>query len=535
MKRIVRENALCALLAGGASFVMGWLGLYGYAWSDYEVEVQPAFNALTHGHVLEFLRVVPVYGGSLIERAPFALLPGLWGGGQLAVYRTVAVPCLLAGAALGVWLWGRMRATGMSRVWRVVALGICVANPMTLKALETGHPEELLGACLCLAAVLVAARGRAIWAGVLLGLAIANKEWALLAIGPVLLALPVGIGPSTLDTGGPRLRTGALPDSLVRLRARSSRARNAILCLASAGLVTAIVLAPLVLVPGGGFASTTRSVASGTSEIFQPWQAWWFLGWHGTTVHGLFGVSLPGYRHGPAWVGIVSHPLVILIGFALTGALWLRQRQQRSHGEQQADTAPGRDALLLLAFVLLGRCLLDSWDTSYYMLPFSLAVLTWETIGERRRPMLALVGVVVPWLGLEQLTIHGASPDMQSMLFLVWTLPLSALLAWELYVPYAHRTRAVAINRLHGRDAERTALTPTLTLTTSARAVSSIGGIQVTAAAATRPVFPVPARFRAIHARLLAAPISPSGSPLTTSASAQEMPISPLGNPVSTS
>jgi hypothetical protein len=53
-----------------------------------------------------------------------------------------------------------------------------------------GHPEELLGAVLCIAAVLVAMRGRAVWAGVLLGLAIANKEWGLVAVGPVLLALP---------------------------------------------------------------------------------------------------------------------------------------------------------------------------------------------------------------------------------------------------------------------------------------------------------------------------------------------------------
>ncbi|MDQ6804804.1 MAG: glycosyltransferase 87 family protein [Actinomycetota bacterium] len=41
-----------------------------------------------------------------------------------------------------------------------------------------------------MAAVLVAMSGRPVWAGVLLGLAIANKQWALVATGPVLLALP---------------------------------------------------------------------------------------------------------------------------------------------------------------------------------------------------------------------------------------------------------------------------------------------------------------------------------------------------------
>ncbi|HTB49931.1 MAG TPA: glycosyltransferase 87 family protein, partial [Solirubrobacteraceae bacterium] len=215
MRQLARENALCAFLAGTASAVVAWLGLYGFAWNDYETEARPAFDALAAGHVLEFLRLAPVYGGSLLERAPFALLPSLWGGGELAVYRMVALPCLLAAAALGVWLVARMRAEGRSRLCRAVVLGLCVASPLTLQALEIGHPEELLGACMCVAAVLLANRNRMVPAALILGLAIANKEWALLAIGPVLLALP---------------------------------AKRRLLCLSIAGAVAAAVLAPLVLV-----------------------------------------------------------------------------------------------------------------------------------------------------------------------------------------------------------------------------------------------------------------------------------------------
>jgi hypothetical protein len=100
MRRVIRENALCAFLAGAGCATLAWLGLYGFAWSDYEDEARPSFEALTHGHVLEFLRLAPTYGGSLVERAPFALIPDLWGGGQLAVYRMVALPCLLASAVL---------------------------------------------------------------------------------------------------------------------------------------------------------------------------------------------------------------------------------------------------------------------------------------------------------------------------------------------------------------------------------------------------------------------------------------------------
>src|SRR5260370_32228108 len=104
MRRIARENVLCAMVAVGASATIAWLGLYGFAWNDYDNEARPAFDALTHGHVLEFLRLAPAYGGSLIERAPFALIPRLWGGGELAVYPMGALPCLLAAAPLGVWL-----------------------------------------------------------------------------------------------------------------------------------------------------------------------------------------------------------------------------------------------------------------------------------------------------------------------------------------------------------------------------------------------------------------------------------------------
>jgi hypothetical protein len=403
MRRFARENALCALAAGAASVAIGWLGLSGFLWTDYETEAEPAFSAISHGHVLEFLRLAPTYGGSLVIRAPFALLPSLWGGGQLAVYRMVAVPCLLAGAAFAVWLCARMRALGLPALWRALAVGICVANPMTLQALETGHPEELLGACLCVVAVLLALRGRALWAGVLLGLAIANKEWALVAAGPVLLALPV-------------------------------RERRPIgLCLAGATATVGVVLGPLLLA-SKAFATNVGATAIVSSSIFQPWQVWWFFGWHGPLVHR-GATALHGYRVGPTWASTISHPLVVVVGLAAAATLW---RWRRRHGG--ADRMGGAEApLLLLALVLLLRCLLDTWDTGYYMLPFTIALLTWETVGLRRAPILTLAGVLAPWIALAQLS-HTLSPDQQSALFLAWTLPLAGALALRLHDPGRART-----------------------------------------------------------------------------------------------
>jgi hypothetical protein len=420
MRRFVRENALCAFVAATGCAAMAWLGLYGFGWNDYEVEAKPAFDALTHGHLLAFLRLAPAYGGSLVERAPFALLTGLWGGGALAVYRMVAVPCLLAVVVLAVWLCARMRRAGSSRLARAVVLSVCVANPLTLQALELGHPEELLGASLCVAAVLLAGRNRPVWAGILLGLAIANKEWALIAAGPVLLALPAQT---------------ELGNEHVPGRGR----RPIVLCAASAAMMSAVVLAPLALVPGGSFVASSGATAAPHSAIFQPWQVWWFFGWHGPLVHGLFGTPKVGYRTGPAWAGTISHPLIVVVGLGLAGLLWLRRRRsdRRSTGSAIGRRAVReRDALLLLALVLLLRCVLDTWNTGYYMLPFLLALLAWETLSPRRRPpILALTLVVLPWFGMQELSAHGMSADGQAALYLAWTLPLALALGVALYAP----------------------------------------------------------------------------------------------------
>lgn len=406
MPRVLRENALCALLAAGSCAAMAWLSLGSFVWNDYETEAQPSFDALAQGHVLSFLRLAPVYGGSLIERAPFALVPGLWGGGSLAIYRMVALPCLLAMALFAVWLCARMRAEGRPRLARALAVGMCVANPMALSALELGHPEELLGACLCIWAVVLASRGRSVWAGVLLGLAIANKEWAVIAIGPVLLALPR----QSPSAGRPAHAGGAI------------RA-----CIASTCLVSATFLLPLLLA-SSAFATGARSAVSTPASIFQPWQVWWFFGSHAMSAHGAFGKLLPGYRIGPTWTGAISHPLIILVGLGVCVALWLHHRRERREvGE--------RGAMLALALVLLLRCMLDTWNTSYYMLPFTIALLAWETSGPRPLPILVLTSTVPPWFALQELSAHGLSPDAQSAVFLIWTVHLAMVLGARLFAP----------------------------------------------------------------------------------------------------
>ena len=138
---------------------MAWLGLYGFALERLRNRGAAGVRrARARPRAAQFLRLAPAYGGSLVERAPFALLPGPVGrraarglpdGGRCRACSRRPL--------LGVWLVARMRCARRPRLARAVALGVCVANPITLRALELGHPEELLGACLCVAAVLLAA------------------------------------------------------------------------------------------------------------------------------------------------------------------------------------------------------------------------------------------------------------------------------------------------------------------------------------------------------------------------------------------
>ncbi len=398
MRSRVRENLPASLGAALGVAIVGWLGLTDWVWTDYDNEARPAFDALLHGHLLRFAQLAPSYGGSLVLRAPFVFVPKLWGGGELSVYRAAAAPCLIASAVLGVWLVSRMRAGGATRIARGAALMLCVANPMTLSTLESGHPEELLGGVLCVAAVLVAMRGRAVWAGLLLGLAVANQEWALVAVGPVLIALPRG-----------------------RLRA-----------LLSGAVAGGLVLLPLAL--GGNFVGQVGAAASPGQSIFTPWQLWWFAGPH---RHFLPPGQPWNTRFDPAWLAQLAHPLIVVVAALLSlGCLWLRTR---------GTSRPAYEPLILLALVLLLRCALDPWDNWYYPLPYLLALLSWEALASERAPAAALLASFGGWFVFQwAVPARGFGPDAQSLLFLTWALPALTAMGLALYAPtLARRLRGV--------------------------------------------------------------------------------------------
>jgi hypothetical protein len=282
--------------------------------------------------------------------------------------------------------------------WSLVVVLLAAGNPVSLRALEIGHPEELLGAALCVGAVLAALWRRPWLAAVLLGLALANKAWAVLAIGPVLLALP--------------------------------NRRLAVLALAMA-IGGALFLPCLIaghLVGGHGLGGVTQ-----TSGIFQPWQIWWPLGDLDHVVRGINGTVKVDYRYPPTWLAPVTHPLIALTAIPASLA-WRRRR----------GTGPTLDLLLLLAMVLLLRCVLDPWNIGYYHVPFLMALLAWEALSFKRPPVLSLTAAVLIWVSFEKLP-QLVSPDVQCLAYLSWALPALAWLAWSVYRLPVPARRVVAV------------------------------------------------------------------------------------------
>jgi hypothetical protein len=368
-------------LAGAALVVLGSPAEDAY-WNDFGAEALPAFERLVEGDLTGFLAASPIaYGGSMIVRAPFGALAGALGLEGGGIFRLSAVPCLLALAALAVYLARRARERFPDDRWWLVVLGLGAASPIAWKAIGYGHPEELLATALTVGAVLAALRDRAVAAGLMLGAAVACKQWAVIAVLPTLLAA----------------------------------SRHHVRLLAAAAGAGGALLLPFVLTDPAGYATAQQAVG-GSGVWFRPRQLWWPFG----DVPPA-GLRLPrGGAVTPAWLTLIAKPLIVAITLPLA-ALWLRRRAERT------------DALLLLALIFLLRCLLDPWNVLYYHLPLVLALLAWEVVSGRRIPVLTLLATSAVWLSFE--TYDAALGTGPWLAYLAWTLPLAAHLAWRLYRP----------------------------------------------------------------------------------------------------
>jgi hypothetical protein len=374
---------------------------------DYFSDASAAIDALVRRDLEGFFATQPLMGSfSLALRAPF--VAPVFHSSLETVYFAGALPCVLATVVLGLALARLAAEHGQSSAVQGLIAGLAVINPITFRALHWGHPEELLCAALCVGAVLAALRERSLLAGALLGLAIATKQWALIAVLPALLAAP----------------------------------RRHLPLLAIAGAVAAAFYLPGLIANSDSFAGVTKAASGqgGGGASTTPWSLWWPL----AEIED----SPLGERYmAPGWVGALAHPLIVLLPIPLAALLWRRR-----------DRRPD-DALLLLALLYLLRCLLDNWNNDYYHAPFFLSLLAWETVRRPGVPRLSLAVAVLIGISFwpDQTRIFADSVADAPLLFAVyvaWALPLAALLAVALYRPDLLRQ----YHRRHGTPARPAAV-----------------------------------------------------------------------------
>ena len=357
---------------------------------DYFSDASAAIDALARGDLHTYFVQEPLMGPfSLLLRAPF-ILP-VFDGSLDAVYFAGVLPCLGAVALLAVAL--RRRMTALARPAAAITLVTVVAllNFGVFRSVHWGHPEEILGGALCAGAVLAALRDRTWLAALLLGLAIATKQWAVIAVVPTLLA--------------------------------ASHRRIAILLVA--GALAGALMLPGMLVQPKAFVSVHTEAAVAGAHI-GPANVWMAVARERTAQERH--LTAKGYAYAiPTWLGALTHPAIVLAGIPLGLLFWLRRRNARE------------DALGLLALLLLIRSLADPWNIDYYHAPFLLALLSWEAVARDGWPRLtvfagAALATTFP-ATLVTMSQMSADPLRYSLGYLVWAVPLAGWIALSLYAP----------------------------------------------------------------------------------------------------
>jgi hypothetical protein len=336
------------LPVGLVGIVSAWLASTVTTIGDWSFDSWPAVDALGSGRVADYLSAKAVMGPfSTLVQAPFAAISG---GGELDAYRWAAFPCVLAAGLLGLYLASIARRRGASSLVQILLAALCLVNPLTIEALRAGHPEEVLTAALAVAAVASASEGERGRTTVLLGLAVASKQWAVIAILPTLMALP-----------GSRLRVA----------------------LSAGAIVLALMLPGLIASPKA--AVEIGGNAAATGRVVTPWSVWYPAATVKTEVHRVDDARLVANVHeAPPLVGSLSHPLIVLLALALPLGLAFRRG---------GFGLSGADAMALLALLALLRSALDPVDNLYYHEPLLLALLGWDALAAPRSlPLRGLVG-----------------------------------------------------------------------------------------------------------------------------------------------
>jgi hypothetical protein len=354
----------------------------------------PSIDALSHGDLREFFAEQPPMGSfSLLLRTPPAVASNLADGNDLVVYRSGVFICVLAAGLLAVFLAMSMIRRGRPwTIWALVAAAI-VVNPLTYQAAYWGHPEEVLAAALTVGALIASGRRRWLLGGLMLGAALATKQWAALVVVPALIAAPAG----------------------TRVR----------LALTAAALAAALTV-PMLAADPDRFQAAQEMVSSASSytNTVTATNLWWPFA-SKSTDEGIdgFGQTTTITQYSlPDDVGRVLHLGVIAVALALS-LLYARRR-----GRGNPD-----DVLQLVALLFLLRCVLDPLTFSYHHVPFLIALISFEAL---RRPVPVLSAVAIGALLLmNEVVVPLGEPVLINAAYLAWTIPLAGAMALSLFAP----------------------------------------------------------------------------------------------------
>jgi hypothetical protein len=376
-----RFEQLVAFLAAGVAVV---IAIRAPGFGDYPRDAGPSITAAAHGDLAGFFGHQPAMGAlSLYLRIPFAALAGALGDGAFGMYRWGALPCLLSLAWVAVWLARTGSRRGTSRIGQVLIVAVCLGTPLISDALYYGHPEEILTASLVCGALLAAVEQRVLLTGVLVGLAMASKQWALVAVVPTLLLL------------------------------ERERIRAAIVAVGGAALLTLPMAIgnPSAFHHAWAYISKAQPVVTMFNWLFP------FSPAGSGHVTDVMGESHPFIGH-LVWPieSALTHPLIVIAGITVPLLIWRR-----------AEGAATRPLLLAAALVLLLRCVLDPETAAYYHLPLLLVLVSLDATAGSRLPLAGLCGGAASFVVLDRFPGY-LGPSVANLAYVAATVAAALLI-----------------------------------------------------------------------------------------------------------
>lgn len=355
----------------------------------------PGIDALLHGSVVGYLQHQPIVGlASILLRMPAVAIASDFGAHGLAIYQVGAIACLAPLALGAAWLVTEHNLSGRERLFRLLAVLLVLASPILHSSIAAGHPEGVLAICLAVGAVIAASRGHARRAAMLLGVGIAAKETAVIAIAPVLLALP-------------------------------KQRRD--VCLIAAAVLVVLQGVPWLADP----AAVNRALhVEGTTRLVIPLSLIWPL----TSPVGFAGQM-------PLHLDRAEATLLVMAPAALLGSWWFAAARRRG-----ASCNP----LALLALLGVLRCVCDSTHELYYYISVLVPLAAWEALESRPPVVSALTVLIVPLLfdGLGRLPSYllyfgSTLSELSLVMYLARRalVPAPAMLIASRRAPHAERER----------------------------------------------------------------------------------------------